>query len=121
MSACDDCGGLLVDGHHPSPVGLRLGCHDYWTDIIALADLLKSDGCSHVVDIYKRGCLEHDVHYRTGKRLDGEPITRAQTDAQLRDFIRVHSPFGRYSLIAATRWLGVRIGGYWAWKRARKA
>ena len=118
MKSCPDrgCGAiqnklLLTEGY---------SCEDYWIDIRIVANALKSDGCSHVVDIYKDCCLEHDVHYRTGKRLDDVPITRAQADAQLRRCIQSRSIFGKASPISWTRWLGVRLGGWWAWKKARK-
>lgn len=55
----------------------------YWELVRALAEHLKSDGCSgpaRITQAYRDACLEHDIHYRTGQMLGGVDITRKQAD-----------------------------------------
>jgi hypothetical protein len=93
---------------------------EYWKRVRAKARELKSDGCSGVLDIYVDACYEHDIAYRTGRTVDGEPLTRAQADARFRRSIQHRSPFGFFSPVSWTRWVGVRIIGkrFWKGKRA---
>ncbi len=49
--------------------------HPYWTKVRIKAALLRSDGCTLVAEFYQDGCYEHDIHWRTGKTLAGEPIS----------------------------------------------
>lgn len=87
----------------------------YWARVVDRAKELGSDGCSGVPDFYLLGCLEHDVHYRTHKRIDGTSITRSEADAALRSYIQEHSPFGVFSPMAWWRWAAVRLLGRRAW------
>lgn len=49
------------------------------------AAVLKGDGCTSAPDFFYRPCCdEHDVYYRTGRDVDGEPVTRAEADKRLR-------------------------------------
>lgn len=89
---------------------------EYWDRIRQLAAELKSDGCSGVPDFYKDCCDEHDIHYRTRKDIDGNPITRAEADARIRACIQERSRFGILSPMAAWRWLGLRLLGGRAWR-----
>ena len=77
----------------------------------ARAEQLGSDGCTGVKDFHKDCCLLHDIFYRTGVDLAGNPVSRAEADATLRDCIRSRSRFGRFSPMAAVRWAGVRMFG----------
>lgn len=88
---------------------------EYWQRVRDRAAELHADGCTGVPDFYLDACLEHDVHYRTGRRLDGTPITRAGADAQFRWAIQSRSPFGFLSPMSWWRWLGVRIAGASSW------
>lgn len=87
----------------------------YWQDVRTAAKNLRSDGCSWVADIHVDCCYEHDIHYRTGHRLDGTPITRREADARFRQCNMKHSQFGHLSPLAWWRWAGVRMFG----RRAR--
>lgn len=97
----------------------------YWEWVKEEAELVGSDGCSWVSELYQVCCYEHDLAYRYGK----DPrqaylkdwtragfIDRAEADRRFRDCIRAHSALGAFSPLAFVRWIGVRIGGWWAWK-----
>ena len=77
---------------------------------------LNSDGCSGVADFYIDCCYLHDILYRTGKDIDGKPVTRAEADAALRKCIQERSRFGRLNLMSWWRWIGLRLLGGHAWK-----
>lgn len=72
---------------------------------------LGSDGCTGVSALYRFCCLEHDIHWRTGKRRDGREISEGESNEQFRSCIQRHSPFGWWSPLAWIRWLGVTFGG----------
>ena len=49
-----------------------------------LAQLCEANGCSSAPDFCFRDCCdEHDVSYRTGRTLDGTPVSRFAADARL--------------------------------------
>lgn len=76
----------------------------YWRTVRSKAKKLKSDGCTGVPDFYLECCLEHDIHYRTHKKMDGTRITKAQADKTLKECIQSRSIFGRYSPMAWWRY-----------------
>lgn len=80
----------------------------------ALVHRAPNDGCTGVKDWFVDCCAVHDYFYRHGIHwLDGQPVTRAEADAALRDCIRERSQFGKYSPMAFWRWAAVRIAGRW--------
>lgn len=115
----------------------------YWELIRAKADLLGSDGCSKVPDFYLDACLEHDLHYRTGRKQvlrhtwedgvemyrleNGEPISFRWANARFRSVIQDRSVVrkvrlpGWLSPMSWWRWAGVTIGGRAAWDRYRQS
>jgi len=95
------------------PVG-----HDqrYWKWVREEALALKSDGCTGVPDkLYEDCCYEHDIHYRTGRTIFDEPVTRAQADTRLRECIQIRSKLGKLDPMSWWRWAGVRLFGGGAW------
>lgn len=92
----------------------------YWARVAHVARELGSDGCSVVTEMYQPCCHEHDIHYRTGVDMAGRPITRREADAEFRRCIQRRSRLGRLSPVAAVRWIGVRIGGWWGWRISRR-
>lgn len=88
----------------------------YWALVHLAAERVGSDGCSSVTELFREGCLEHDVHYRTGKTVLGRELTRRQSDAAFREVIQDLSPLGILSVMAWIRWIGVRLLGRKAWK-----
>ena len=70
---------------------------------------LGTDGCSFVTGAYVECCMEHDIFYRTGKTLDGKPISKRQADARLRACMMSRSKLGFFSPIAWWRWAGLRL------------
>lgn len=83
----------------------------YWDHVYAKGAELKTDGCSFVSQAFHQCCVEHDVHYRTHKRLDGSAITRAEADKRFRECMQMRSRFGVLSPMAWWRWAGVRLFG----------
>ncbi len=89
----------------------------YWKRVRAKAKELRSDGCSGVSDLYLDACYEHDIAYRTGHTVDGEPRTRAQADEDFRRTIQDLSPLGAASPLSWVRWAGVRLFGKSSWRK----
>lgn len=91
----------------------------YWDRVKAMAFALKGDGCTNAPDLtYRRCCDEHDIHYRTGETLAGEPISRTEADAALFRCMRKtgKTPVVGRLIVPAFYWLGVRLFGGGAWK-----
>ena len=90
--------------------------HEYRALVRAKAQELESDGCSGVPDFYLDCCYEHDIAYRTGCDVYGNPITRAEADRWFRISIQNHSILAKVKLgflspVSWWRWAGVRILG----------
>lgn len=103
---------------------------DYLKWVREEAKKINSDGCSGVPDFHKDCCLEHDLAYFWGRdpieayKLSSGPhedgvlwslagkITRSEADARFRKC--------QGDLMGFWRWLGVRIGGRFAWNNHRK-
>jgi hypothetical protein len=84
----------------------------YWDQIRDKAAWLGTDGCTWATSAFKDCCLEHDVHCRTGERLDGTPISIAESHEQFLACMRSKSLLGYYSPIAIAR--------YWIVKKLYK-
>lgn len=93
---------------------------DYWSRIRTRAVEIESDGCTGVPDFYLDACLEHDVHYHDGRRIDGVPITQAWADRRFRQRIQSRSMLGVLHPMSWWRWAGVRIFGRRAWTQHRE-
>ena len=93
---------------------------EYWKKVAHKAIDLESDGCTGVPDFYIECCYEHDIHYRTHKTLEGQDITRAEADKQLRECIQSKSKLGIFNPMSWWRWLGVRLGAKTAWEKENK-
>ena len=83
----------------------------YWRRVRQRAFELGSDGCTCVSELFKESCLEHDIHWRTSKTIDGHDITTAQANTRFRLVIQSRSRFGRFSPISWIRYAGVSLGG----------
>lgn len=81
----------------------------YWKLVRKRAFELGTDGCTGVVDIYVDCCYEHDIHWRTGRTLDGDPISAKEMNARFRWCIQSRSRFGRWSPMSWVRWMGVTV------------
>ena len=75
----------------------------------------NSNGCTGVVDVYTECCLLHDFLYKTGI------VSRSEADWMFHECVQSRSPLRKWSLVGWVRWIGVRIGGYWAWKKHRRS
>jgi hypothetical protein len=73
---------------------------------------IGGDGCTGVRDWWRHCCDEHDVYYRTGADLEGQPVSRAEADARFRRCIQASTPLGIWHPISWTRWIGVRVLGH---------
>jgi hypothetical protein len=89
---------------------------DYWDRVRAEATRLGSDGCSGVPDFFRDACLEHDIHYRTHRNLDGREITKREADRLFRQRMQDMSVFGAYSPMSWWRWLAVTLAGGSSWR-----
>lgn len=83
----------------------------YWERVAVAAGLLASDGCTGVTQAYQACCHEHDIAYRTGRTVEGAPVTRAEADAMFRRCMQARSVLGAASPMAWWRWAGVRLFG----------
>lgn len=81
----------------------------YWDQVRDEAGRLGTDGCTGVSGLFVECCMEHDIHYRTGKTLGGTPITKREADARLRACMMSRSKLGYFSPIAWWRWAGLRL------------
>lgn len=66
---------------------------------------------------YGEAALPHDLLYRTG-RLNGEPIDRQTADRVHREFMLWR---GAPAWKAAAMYAGLRLGGWYPWRRYRRA
>lgn len=86
----------------------------YWLLVRARAEQVKSDGCSDSPDFAIECCYEHDIHWRTGKTIWGQPLTENEANARLERCERSRSWFARrfgFSPWAGIVRVGVTLGG----------
>ena len=83
---------------------------EYWERVAKRAEELESDGCTSVPDFYLPCCQEHDIAWRTGATVDGEPQSTPQANTRFRHCIQEHSRLGVCSPMAWWRYWGVCIG-----------
>lgn len=76
----------------------------YWERIRDRAAELGTDGCTGATGIHVECCLEHDIHWRTGRTLDGQPITPGQANKRFRSCMQSRSKLGWFSPLAWWRW-----------------
>ena len=91
----------------------------YWEKVKQHARALKGDGCTSSPDLfYARCCDEHDIHYRTGRTLEGKFISRADADKRLFQCMKEAGKtpvVGRF-LVPCVYWVGVRLFGKGSWR-----
>lgn len=89
----------------------------YWKLVRERAKELNSDKCSKALDVYVDCCYEHDIPYRSGMDVYGNPVTKAEADATFRRCIQSKSKLGRFSPMSWWRWAAVHLinckGGIW--------
>jgi hypothetical protein len=89
---------------------------EHYAKVKEYAASLGGDGCSAVPDLWFRPCCdEHDIAYRTGHDVNGEPISRWAADRAFRKCMYDRAPAGRVSPTAWLYWLGVRVFGGSSW------
>ena len=81
----------------------------YFERIRDKAAELGSDGCTGGTGAFKDCCREHDVHWRTGRMLDGTPISPRAANRRFLACMRNHSRFGYYSPMALIRFVVVSV------------
>jgi hypothetical protein len=86
---------------------------EYWEAVERRAKELRTDGCSGLLQWYKKFCYEHDIHYRTHQMLDGTPIGKWKSDVIFAWRHVNMSPTG--AAVGVTRWFGLTFGGWWSW------
>lgn len=110
----------------------------YWDWIEAEAKAINSDGCTLVTELFRPCCLQHDLGYYWAKDprdayvkwlqlaienpwQEARTVGRDEVDIQFRDCIQSKSRVEHFSPISWLRYVGVRIGGWWAWRKHRKS
>jgi hypothetical protein len=88
---------------------------DYWETVRRTATTLNSDGCTGVPDLYLDCCYQHDIHYRTHRTLDGQPITKREADRLFRECMQSHSRLGWWAPLSWVRWAAVALLGKCSW------
>jgi hypothetical protein len=83
----------------------------YWERVRDKAGELGTDGCSGATGAFVECCYEHDIHWRTGKTLDGRPITEHEANKRFRNCMQSRSRFGFFSPVAWWRWAAVSLVG----------
>lgn len=93
-----------------------------WADIRRQAQALGTDGCSGpTLPVFVDCCYQHDIAYRTHADEFGDPITRREADARMRECIQWRDIFGEASVVAQVRYWALRAFGWWAWRQRRPA
>lgn len=84
-------------------------------DINVISDLIKSDGCTNVTDLYFPACVVHDFWYSYHLDFDGTEISKQEADKRFRKYMQKLSPFGIFSPMSWWRWVGVKAFGKKFW------
>lgn len=90
----------------------------YWQRVGEKARELVSDGCTMGTSLFRPCCLEHDIHYRTGRTLGGRRLTRRGADERFLRCMQRRSKLGWWSPVAWIRYGAVRAFGGRAWQGA---
>lgn len=101
------------------------------------AKKINSDACTKSFDFHVQCCYVHDLSYYYGrcaccayklylndsKDVWGEAptATRLEIDQTFRNCIQTKSSVRKASPLSWVRYAGVRVGGWWAWRKHRKA
>lgn len=81
----------------------------YWDRVREKADELGSDGCTGGSAVFRDCCMLHDIHWRTGRTIDGEPISPREANKRFRSCMQSRSRFGWWSPVAWWRWAVVSL------------
>lgn len=94
----------------------------YWDRVRTVANALATDGCTAVPDFSVRPCCErHDIHYATGKDLDGRQISKWRADWKFYQCMRATGgTFAERALVSTGYWIGVTVLGWPFWLRSRR-
>ena len=84
---------------------------DYWNRVRDTAAELGCDGCTMASGAFLDCCLQHDVEYRLGTTIDGEPITFDEADTRFRNCMFMRSKLGYFSPVAWYRYAAVKWFG----------
>ena len=101
-------------------IGIHLSTNDWrkftQQDFDRIDAFIKGDGCSGVPDFYRNGCVIHDWGYRTHRDFKGNYVSQNQVDNWIKKYIQSKSLFGKFSPMAAWRYLALKnIFGNKAW------
>jgi len=77
----------------------------------ALEDVIKSDGCTVVLEVYHNCCVQHDLGYRFHIDCYGNSVTRDKVDAKFRCCMQDCSKIRWFSPMSWWRYAGVRLFG----------
>lgn len=88
---------------------------EYWQRIRDEADRLGTDGCTMGSAAFRDCCARHDLEYRSGATIDGDPVTKHEADVRFRSCMQSRSRFGWFSPMAWTRYGILKLFGQKAW------
>lgn len=83
----------------------------YWIRVREKAAEIGADGCTMATGAFRDCCLEHDLHWRTGQTLDGDPISFDEADLRFRSCMQRSSRLGWFSPMAWIRYAVIRTIG----------
>jgi hypothetical protein len=86
---------------------------DYWQRVRHRARQLNSDGCTGGTGLLRDCCLEHDIHERTHRTVDGESITGDESDRVFLACMQRNSHIGWWTPVGWVRYAAVRIRRRW--------
>lgn len=91
---------------------------DYIKRIELRSTQLNCDGCTKVTEWNRICCLHHDIMYRTGMDIDGNPVTKEIADVLFYECNRIRAWLGLswYDPFSYARYLGVKIHLWWITK-----
>lgn len=81
----------------------------YWERVRNKAAELGTDGCTGGSAMFRDCCLEHDLHWRTGRTLEGHPITPREANKRFRSCMQSRSKLGWWSPVAWWRFAVVSV------------
>src|SRR5689334_7434831 len=93
----------------------------YWKWIQEQASLIHSDGCTHAEEWKRQCCWQHDLAYYYGRN-PRSAFEKGWQEADKISFVEANNQFaGCLPWYLKYRWLAVMGGGYWIWRKHRKA
>lgn len=85
----------------------------FWRRVRSCCQRLKCDGCTGVPDWRRPCCDWHDLLWRTGHDLEGNPVSGAQANVEFRKCLQHLSRLRWFSPMSWWRYAAVTISKRW--------